>query len=466
VESSISSGSAKGIPLSTWAALNPAAASILSGPVANTQAAFLINSSAEAQLAGFSTSEASVRRYRQAQTRSAESPQDGLEDADSASQPGGEELAASARSATSSGTFSHADRAALHQRLDAVLDQANLDPAQVQGMRVSQWDGMIKNADNEIETTTLYGVQLLARSNWTRVERVPTPAELSLLADYKPLIASARLSPDSAGTLVVALGDLQVGKAREKRGGTEELWERVRATTAAVVRYVIERGRPERIVLIHAGDCIEGTTSQGGRLIKRQDISLTAQISAYQRILELQCLELAAIAPLTVAVVNGNHDDVSRDFEPEDLSDGWATFAARTAQRYLQAARPDLSITWVYPERDHLTAEFEAVPGCWVAVAHGHKIASAPEKVMAWWKGQAFGEMPGAKSRLLVTGHWHHLRLNSAGRNRLHVQVPAMDGGSAWFAAKSGDDSEPGIVTFWLDQDSAYPVQDLRVHTA
>ena len=119
--------------------------------------------------------------------------------------------------------------------------------------------------------------------------------------------------------------------------------------------------------------------------------------------------------------------------------------------------RPDLCT-------DHLAAEFEAAPGFWTTVTHGHKIASNTERVVQWWKGQAFGSMPGAKSRLLVTGHWHHLRLNIAGDGRLHIQVPAMDGGSAWYANKSGDDSPPGVVTFWLEPDSSYPVQDLRVH--
>jgi hypothetical protein len=47
----------------------------------------------------------------------------------------------------------------------------------------------------------------------------------------------------------------------------------------------------------------------------------------------------------------------------------------------------------------------------------------------------------------------------------MHLQVPAMDGGSAWYAVKSGDDSDPGIVTFWLDAESPYPVRDLVIHS-
>jgi hypothetical protein len=41
-------------------------------------------------------------------------------------------------------------------------------------------------------------------------------------------------------------------------------------------------------------------------------------------------------------------------------------------------------------------------------------------------------------------------------RPRLHLQVPAMDGDSAWYANQSGDDSPPGIVTLWLEPDNAF----------
>jgi hypothetical protein len=40
-----------------------------------------------------------------------------------------------------------------------------------------------------------------------------------------------------------------------------------------------------------------------------------------------------------------------------------------------------------------------------------------------------------------------------------------MDGGSAWFANKRGEDVPPGMVTFWLEPDKAYPIQNLMVHS-
>jgi hypothetical protein len=267
---------------------------------------------------------------------------------------------------------------------------------------------------------------------------------------------------------VVALGDLQVGKVNAETG-TAALWDRVRATTAEIVRHIHDSGRaPQRIVLLHAGDCIEGYTSQGGRLIKKQDMYLTSQVDAYQRMLEFQVLELAPLCNvLDVAVVPGNHDETTRDFEVV-TEDSWAIFAARNAARFIEAAGTGRCVNWHFPESDKLAVEFDvgSLDGpFYLTMVHGHKIATSANSIMDWWRRATFGNQPGARSRILVTGHFHHYRSETGGDGRTWIQVPAMDGGSAWFANKRGEDSPPGMVTFWLDQSKQYPIRNLIVHS-
>lgn len=696
-------------------------------------------------------------------------------------------LAEEEGSAKSTTTFSEEDRTALHDRLDVILDRANLDPGQVKGLRVSQWDGMTKDSDNQPVVTTLYGVNLNVREfDREQVQRVPSLDELALIRTYPALGSySPAVGTRPEGTLVVALGDLQVGKVNAE-SGTAELWTRLRATTAEVVKHIHGSGRkPQRIVLMHAGDClaaeteivtragiqkigdlagrwvnvrdahggwvnveirsygvkpivkvtwrsrqaekvvytspghewivandkggllervradelqpgmrtfksarptpnkhkalspagvqagfifgdgtveeagsragfygdkdaamlrwfpegsaypdargdlrtnaifprswkisppemcegsaylfgwlagyfaadgcvdqnggailssarrenldtvrsicavlgidtwpiretsrigigqtipsslytmalsirslpdefflisahrdrvvaararneekvnwyvesvkaterveetfccvvpttksfmladglltsncIEGITSQGGRLIKKQDMYLTSQVDAYQRMVEFQVLELAPLCNvLDVAVVPGNHDETTRQFEVA-TEDSWAIFGAKNAQRFIEASGRYSNISWHYPEHDKLAVEFDAGDlehgPFYMTMVHGHKIAKNANTVMDWWRRATFGNQPGALSRILVTGHFHHYRSETGGDGRTWLQVPAMDGGSAWFANSKGDDTPPGMVTFWLDQDKQYPIRNLIVHS-
>lgn len=416
---------------------------------ANTPHIAVVDAVNDALAPGYTTTEASVRRARQKLAETLVEPEDG---------------------AASRSTFTEADRSELHRRLDVILNRSNVDPSRVQGLRVSQWDGMTKDNDGEPQVTTLYGVNLNTRfTNLAWADRVPSLDELALIRDY--VHAGFRPHTDPDGTLVVALGDLQVGKINvdTKTIGTDELLARVRATTAAVVRHIQLSGRnPRRIVLLHAGDCIEGYNSQGGRLIKMQDLFLTQQVEAYQRILEFQVLELAPLCDrLDVAVVPGNHDDTTREFEVP-TEDSWALFAARGAMRFLDVAGKGTNVAWHFPQPGHLAVEFNVADPSdpyFITMVHGHRIATNAGQLMDWWRRMTFGNRPGANSRVLITGHFHHYRSETAGDGKTWIQVPAMDGGSGWFANKRGDDTPPGMVTFWLEPDRAYPIQNLMVHS-
>ncbi len=364
--------------------------------------------------------------------------------------------------------FTNEDRQEFHRLLDLKLDLANISPQHLQEMDFRVWEGFMRNNDGEAEKVTLRKIGLKTRAkplDW--VSDVPSLEELALIRDYEP----ARMMEGSylpQGILVVALGDLQVGKINieTREIGTEELWKRVRATTAEIVRHIELTSIPQKIVLLHAGDCIEGYNSQGGRLIKMQDMYLTQQVETYQRILEFQVLELQGLCEiLDVAVVPGNHDETTREFEvPND--DSWALFAARNAQRYLELAGVE-NVRWHYPEPGKLALEFDAGIDrpFHIAMVHGHKIAYNSNQLMDWWRRATFGNQPGALSRILISGHFHHYRCENAGDGKTWIQVPAMDGGSQWFANKRGDDTPAGMVTFWLEPQKAYPIQNLMVHS-
>jgi hypothetical protein len=55
-------------------------------------------------------------------------------------------------------------RQVLHDRLDEVLDETNINPEMVKGFKVSSWDMGYKDSDGEAQTQRLHGIQLIAEA--------------------------------------------------------------------------------------------------------------------------------------------------------------------------------------------------------------------------------------------------------------------------------------------------------------
>lgn len=140
------------------------------------------------------------------------------------------------------------DREALHRELDTVLDQLNVNPALVKGFRVSQWDGMIKNNEGEIETRKLRGIQLVAEARdfepkWDivrRVESEPTPFN----QERKFKLGEYRRE--------AILPDLQIGYRRYEDGSIDPFHDE-RAIDVAL--QIIKEVQPSRVILL--GDFLD-----------------------------------------------------------------------------------------------------------------------------------------------------------------------------------------------------------------
>jgi hypothetical protein len=121
------------------------------------------------------------------------------------------------------------------------------------------------------------------------------------------------------------------------------------------------------------------------------------------------------------------------------------------------AENPGLShVKFYYPKPDNATLAID-LGGTIVGMAHGHQAKDMGK----WIAGQATGRTPVGSSDILLTGHFHHFRADQVGP-RLWIQVPAMDGGSAWFRDKSGLESPTGIVSLVVGE-GYDPRRDLAV---
>jgi len=257
---------------------------------------------------------------------------------------------------------------------------------------------------------------------------------------------------------IYAIGDTQYGK--DAGGGTDATVKRVqRGIEESVERHkeLLKMGRNiGTVVLPQLGDCIEGSSSQKGMVLGRSDLGVTQQVRIGRRVLMAWIKAFAPLCDrLIVPVVPGNHDEPHRITMTDPL-DSWQIEVVSAVQDAC-AMNPEFDhVEFRYPAEDHSTLAID-LGGTIIGLAHGHQ----GRDMAKWWHGQATGKTPVGAADVLFTGHYHHFRADQVGP-RLWVQVPAMDGGSAWFRDKSGLESPTGIVSLVVGK-GYDPRRDLAV---
>jgi predicted phosphodiesterase len=206
------------------------------------------------------------------------------------------------------------------------------------------------------------------------------------------------------------------------------------------------------------GDCIEGIVSQGGRITGRLDLALTSQIRLGRRVLFEWVKKFAPLTDrLIIPVVPGNHDESTRQV----LTDPTDSFQIDIVSQVLDMCRENPALQHVearFPEADSSTLAVE-IAGTLLGFAHGHQTRTT----VKWWEGQALGDTPVGNADILITGHYHTLKIENVGK-RLWIQIPALDGGSAWFRDRRGFDSPHGLVTLVVGE-TYDPRRDIAVLT-
>lgn len=319
-----------------------------------------------------------------------------------------------------------------------LLAQFNLDPQtwEIIAARKSQW----QSGDRWLEAR-----RVSFRKRGSGFSLGAEDLE-QIMGRYTHIVPISKDTPNFQGTLVVPAGDLQLGK--QDGGGT-------RATIDRFARIINKMAEEyyygvENLVLPWLGDCIEGSVSQGGRNISNLDVTPAEQVRIYRRLMMHQ---IAVLAPLgrrvLVPVVPGNHDETTRvqNLGPRD---SWAIEGAVAVQDWMQGRPEYAHVTFLFPDRTEpdLTVD---IGGVTVTFMHGHGTGkSNPNSILDWWRKQSHGRQLAGEADLLVSAHWHHLRVEATGGNRTWIQIPALDGGSDWFRHHTGDEPDAGIISFEL----------------
>ncbi|GAC1379504.1 MAG: hypothetical protein NVSMB4_08760 [Acidimicrobiales bacterium] len=323
---------------------------------------------------------------------------------------------------------------------DAYIVEAGLDPLEVEvqePVSVRGWQVQQKAEDGS--TSLVYAHYY--RLNLTR--RRPGPNITDLLARVKKAKPAKPPKGTSDAALVIALGDLQLGKC-DGDGVAGTVDRTMACLGAAALRAKVHNG-PVHLALL--GDCVEGFTSQGGANAWRTVLTMTEQIRLFRRII-LHAVELLAPVTdtLTIAAVPGNHGETVRFAGKgitryDDSHDTESLHAVADALALNPAAYGH--VRCYTPAKDELTVTLD-VAGTKIGHAHGHSWRNG--KQFEWWSGQSFGDHQVGQADLLLAGHNHHLLVEQQSR-RTFVQVPALESESTWWRHRTGQSGKPGIVT-------------------
>ena len=322
-----------------------------------------------------------------------------------------------------------------------LLAEFELDPMKwrITGLRRSKWqrwDG---------EWLESFRATFVPQSG---AHSVPIDDLLEIVSKWKPIKPVAPIVNGVA--YVVVLADTQVGKI--DGGGSDEIIANVlNKTDLAVTRLKELRkiGRQiDTIYLPQLGDCIEGMNSQGGKHIWRTDLDLTSQIRVYRRLLLHMVKTFAPLATrVIVPAIPGNHDEAVRvgNSMATTYTDSFALDAASAVADAL-ADHPDYKhVSFVFPKFDTLTVTLD-ICGTVTGLIHGHQCKG---KAVTWWANQAHGQQDIGEATLLLSGHYHHLKIEQTGR-KTWMQAPALDGGSTWFENSTGQSAPAGMLTLTI----------------
>lgn len=271
------------------------------------------------------------------------------------------------------------------------------------------------------------------------------------LADARKAVRGRPVKPVSdKTTMVINLADFQLGKV-DILGGTVQTLERSEIAMAKVLAQ-ITRQKPAEIILVDNGDSTEGFNS-APNAARVNDLAETEAIFQWGELFWHWIKAIAKrAASMKVVGLPSNHcrNRIGKN-AVGPISDDWGLLVirqlAKRAQENPEAfGHVDFIVPNAYEEHVTLTLAGGKVH----SFHHGHE-AGSPDALIGWAKGKAPRDV--VFSDILTVGHFHHLRWMAYGDNQWLIICPTMDPGSSHYTVRTREASQPGILTYMVDED-------------
>jgi hypothetical protein len=329
--------------------------------------------------------------------------------------------------------------------LDAGIDVTQIDI--IGEPRISRWQVA---RPFPLEPMWMTAVRIRWRAKNSQID---LPLLYSLVKKTKPAVHK---KVDSGRALVVLWADLQVGKV-DHRGGVEAMMTRVAETQSRLIA-LVKKNKPERIVFADVGDTIENFGNVADlHQLATNDLSLMQQVDLATSMAWETLKALSKYAPITYLSVGSNHCQfrINKQKVGNPIDD-WAIHIGRTLARLSKEV--GLDITFFEPAKYDESLALDVFGDGFhvLGMVHGHQ-ANNPNMIPDWWRKQSFGKQPVTAATVLVSGHFHHLRVQelgstNRGTSRFWVQASTLDNGSNYYRLTSGEDSQPGLICFELQR--------------
>lgn len=320
-----------------------------------------------------------------------------------------------------------------------LVEQAGFDPQH--WALAPRQGGYVMSADGKRQRIALI-----------RHDASPEPeAVAKLLASAMPEYPAVTPPHTEGGAYCLCLADFQTGKAQEARGGTAELVARVRSIIEQA-RAAVAVERPAEVFIFELGDICEGNASHTSQSqLAANDLSQAEQLEVCARLILEAIAALAPLVPkLTLACVRSNHSEERRGGQTVGRGD-FGILVGRTIAAALELVGGE------WAARVRVTTQNALEPGILIhvqglpiAAFHGH-YAKSEKNIPTWIAQQAGGvgeHAAGAcyrAARLVLHGHFHHLRIEQS-RGRTIIGCPSLESGSAWVERASGEYAQPGAI--------------------
>lgn len=344
---------------------------------------------------------------------------------------------------------------------EAHLREWGFDPAQyevVEPVQFRTWDALTKDGTQRM----VYYRATIRRRSLVASDLADLCAEV---AKWRKKPATGRMEGNAA--LVVPWADWQIGaddagaprttveRFQDSIGQIQDRWKELRKIGVPL----------NRLVVVGLGDLGESCASFYAQQTFRAKLNNRDQRVLVRRMILAALKEWAPMAPeVTVAFIGGNHGEERLNGKSyTDFADNRDVAVLEDVALVLQENDRYAHVETVIPGRE-LTLTLD-VSGTIVGLAHGHQIGKAAGgspalKAQTWWKDQMKAMRPIGDADLLLTGHFHHLIVQSVGP-RTHIQCPALHGGSEWWDEIKGGGDRPGQLSLVVS-DSGW--DHLRLH--
>ena len=281
----------------------------------------------------------------------------------------------------------------------------------------------------------------------------------TLYAQAKRSVPKPPKKRTNTRTYVIAPADFQIGKGGS-RGGHEESIQRIHQSYARIEEK-LKAGNYDHIVILDMGDIVEGVSNKAD-----MDQLVTNTLSPMQQVdlaaaLIWDLIKIAAkYAPVTYGSVASNHCQfrVNKAAVGRPGTDDWGVVILQQIRSL--ATEVGLPVErWLVPQPHDEGFAFDVFgDGSHILGAiHGHQVAR-PDSFQLFWTKAVFNDSYLAASTLMVSGHFHHHRVEqfsgTEGRERWWVQASTMDNGSDWYTRMQGGagDSTTAVTCFELEK--------------